>query len=123
VTRGCERGHEPWRLPTKDAAALAAIERANVTRDALERAFARAATAQVLAEEYLARTAVGEPASLAPVIEGVLVENAGQAETYRAGKDGVLRFLIGQMMGRTGGGADPRVVSQLLRDRWLVSSV
>jgi aspartyl-tRNA(Asn)/glutamyl-tRNA(Gln) amidotransferase subunit B len=51
------------------------------------------------------------------VIEPVLIENAGRAEMDRAGKDGVLRFLIGQVMGRTGGGADPKVVSQLLRDR------
>jgi aspartyl-tRNA(Asn)/glutamyl-tRNA(Gln) amidotransferase subunit B len=101
----------------ENAAALAAIVRANVTRDALERAFARAATAQISAEEYLAQTVVGDPAALAPVIEAVLVENAGQAETYRAGKDGVLRFLIGQVMGRTGGRADPKVVSRLLRDR------
>ena len=29
----------------------------------------------------------------------------------------MLRFLIGQVMGRTGGAADPKIVSWLLRDR------
>jgi len=47
----------------------------------------------------------------------VLAANPHQVETYRAGKEGVLGFLVGQVMRETGGKADPKVVNKLLRER------
>jgi aspartyl-tRNA(Asn)/glutamyl-tRNA(Gln) amidotransferase subunit B len=47
----------------------------------------------------------------------VLAANPGQVETYRAGKEGVLGFFVGQVMKETGGKADPKVVNKLLRER------
>jgi aspartyl-tRNA(Asn)/glutamyl-tRNA(Gln) amidotransferase subunit B len=100
-----------------NAAALAAILQANVTREALDDAFATAATARIEAADYLARVAVGDESELVPVIDSVLAANPQQVETYRGGKEGVLGFLVGQVMKETGGKADPKVVNRLLRDR------
>ncbi|EMA46750.1 Asp-tRNA(Asn)/Glu-tRNA(Gln) amidotransferase subunit GatB [Halococcus saccharolyticus] len=43
-------------------------------------------------------------------------ENPGAVEDYHTGEDGALNFLVGQVMGATGGSADPGTVNQLLRD-------
>ena len=36
---------------------------------------------------------------------------------YRAGKEGLLGFFVGQVMRETQGKADPRAVNQLLREK------
>jgi aspartyl-tRNA(Asn)/glutamyl-tRNA(Gln) amidotransferase subunit B len=100
-----------------NAAALAAILGANVTREALDEAFAAAATRAIAADDYLAQAAVGDESELVPVIDAVLAANPDQVETYRGGKEGVLGFFVGQVMRETGGKADPKVVNKLLRER------
>ena len=52
-----------------------------------------------------------------PIIDAVLAANPEQVETYRGGKEGVLGFLVGQVMRETQGKADPKVVNQLLREK------
>ena len=101
----------------ENAAALARIVQANVTREALDEAFAAAADGPIEADDYLARTAVGDEDELAPVLESVIAAHPEQVETYRGGKEGVLGFLVGQVMRETGGKADPRVVNRLLAER------
>ncbi|HZQ90133.1 MAG TPA: Asp-tRNA(Asn)/Glu-tRNA(Gln) amidotransferase subunit GatB [Gaiellaceae bacterium] len=101
----------------ENAAALAAILQANVTREALDRAFAAAADARIDATDYLAEAAVGDEDALVPIVEAVLAANPGQVETYRGGKEGILGFFVGQVMKETGGKADPKVVNRLLRER------
>ncbi|MFL5910257.1 MAG: Asp-tRNA(Asn)/Glu-tRNA(Gln) amidotransferase subunit GatB, partial [Gaiellaceae bacterium] len=101
----------------ENAAALAAILEANVTREALDQAFAAAAEGAIAADDYLAQAAVGDESALAPVIDAVLAANPEQVETYRGGKEGVLGFFVGQVMRETGGKADPKVVNRLVRER------
>jgi aspartyl-tRNA(Asn)/glutamyl-tRNA(Gln) amidotransferase subunit B len=101
----------------ENAAALAQIVQANVTREALDDAFARAATERIEAAPYLAQTAVGDESELAPVIEAVLAANPDQVATYRDGKEGVLGFFVGAVMRETQGKADPKVVNRLLREK------
>jgi aspartyl-tRNA(Asn)/glutamyl-tRNA(Gln) amidotransferase subunit B len=102
---------------TENAAALARIVQANVTREALDEAFAAAADRRIDAEEYLSRAAVADEGALTPVIDSVVAAHPEQAETYRGGKEGVLGFFVGQVMRETGGKADPKVVSALLREK------
>jgi len=101
----------------ENAAALAAVLQANVTREALDDAFAKAAAAPISADDYLAQAAVGDEAELGPIVDAVLAANPGQVETYRGGKEGVLGFFVGQVMKETGGKADPKVVNKLLREK------
>jgi len=51
------------------------------------------------------------------VIDAVIAANPGQVEQYRAGKQGLIGFFVGQVMAQTGGAADPRVVNERLRAR------
>jgi aspartyl-tRNA(Asn)/glutamyl-tRNA(Gln) amidotransferase subunit B len=89
--------NQPDFLP-ENAAALAQILQANVTREALQTAFVTSATAVISADDYLGQTAVSDESALEPVIEAVLAANPQQVETYRGGKEGVLGFLVGQVM-------------------------
>jgi Asp-tRNA(Asn)/Glu-tRNA(Gln) amidotransferase B subunit len=101
----------------ENASALARIVEANVTREALDEAFAAAADGPIEAEDYLSRTTLGDEGALVPIIDAVIAAHPDQAETYRGGKEGVLGFFVGQVMRETQGKADPKVVNQLLREK------
>jgi aspartyl-tRNA(Asn)/glutamyl-tRNA(Gln) amidotransferase subunit B len=100
-----------------NAAALARIVQGNVTREALDEAFGAAADGPIEADDYLARTTLGDEQALAPVVDTVLAAHPEQVETYRRGKEGVLGFLVGQVMRETQGRADPQVVNRLLLEK------
>jgi aspartyl-tRNA(Asn)/glutamyl-tRNA(Gln) amidotransferase subunit B len=101
----------------ENAAALAEIVRANVTREALDEAFAAAARGSIDSAAYLAQTAVSDESELEPVIDAIIAANPGQVETYRGGKEGVLGFFVGAVMRETQGKADPKVVNRLLLEK------
>jgi aspartyl-tRNA(Asn)/glutamyl-tRNA(Gln) amidotransferase subunit B len=101
----------------ENAGALARIVQANVTREALDEAFAEAAKGPIDADGYLSQTALGDESELIPIIEKVIAAHPDQVETYRGGKEGVLGFFVGQVMRETQGKADPKVVSRLLVER------
>jgi aspartyl-tRNA(Asn)/glutamyl-tRNA(Gln) amidotransferase subunit B len=101
----------------ENAAPLARIVQANLTREALDDAFAAAEARPIEAEDYLAQTALGDEDALAPMIDGVIAAHPEQVETYRGGKEGVLGFLVGQVMRETQGRADPKVVNRLLQEK------
>jgi aspartyl-tRNA(Asn)/glutamyl-tRNA(Gln) amidotransferase subunit B len=48
------------------------------------------------------------------VIDEVIAENASEVERYKAGENKLLGFLVGQVMKKTKGKANPAVVNQLL---------
>jgi aspartyl-tRNA(Asn)/glutamyl-tRNA(Gln) amidotransferase subunit B len=101
----------------ENTGALARILEANVTREALDEAFEASAKGPIEAEDYLSQTALGDEAELGPIVDAVIAAHPEQVETYRGGKEGVLGFLIGQVMRETQGKADPKVVSRLLVER------
>jgi aspartyl-tRNA(Asn)/glutamyl-tRNA(Gln) amidotransferase subunit B len=101
----------------ENAPALAQIVQANVTREALDEAFAKAATERIDAKTYLAQTALSDESELGPMIEAIIAANPDQVASYRGGKEGVLGFFVGAVMRETKGKADPQVVNRLLREK------
>jgi len=61
----------------------------------------------------LAKT-TGDDTALKAAIKEVLAEQAKAIEDYRAGKNGALNFLVGQVMKKTRGKADPAELNKLL---------
>ena len=51
------------------------------------------------------------------MIDAIIAANPGQAEQFRGGKEGLLGFFVGQVMKESGGAADPKVVSERLREK------
>ncbi len=66
----------------------------------------------VVEREGLGKTAGDE---VAAAVREAIEDNPGAVEDYHAGEDGALNFLVGQVMGATGGSADPGEVNELLR--------
>jgi aspartyl-tRNA(Asn)/glutamyl-tRNA(Gln) amidotransferase subunit B len=62
-------------------------------------------------------TQVSDEGALGAAIEAVLLASPGQVASYRAGKTGLLGYLVGQVMKATGGKANPAVVNRLLKER------
>ncbi len=68
-------------------------------------------------DHLLEDVSISDTAELEPLIERILAANEAQVATYRAGKEGVLGFFVGQVMKETQGKADPKVVNKLLREK------
>jgi aspartyl-tRNA(Asn)/glutamyl-tRNA(Gln) amidotransferase subunit B len=60
---------------------------------------------------------ISDAATLGPAIDEVMAENPRQVEQYRSGKKTVLGFLVGQVMKKTKGQANPALVNQLLQKK------
>ncbi len=58
---------------------------------------------------------VSDTAELEPLIAQLIADNPKQVEQFRAGKDKVLGFFVGQVMKQTQGKANPQAVNELLR--------
>ena len=105
-------GEDPAAVNVPEMALV--LKTANLTRDALAAATAESTKAGFSAAAYTSQTAVSDESELDPVIERVLAANPDQVATYRGGKEGVLGFLVGQVMKETQGKADPKVVNRVL---------
>jgi aspartyl-tRNA(Asn)/glutamyl-tRNA(Gln) amidotransferase subunit B len=90
---------------------------AEIPRAAFDEALAHSGDEDFSAEPYLAQRAVSDTAELDPIIDAVIAANPGQAEQFRGGKEGLLGYFVGQVMKETGGKADPRVVSDRVREK------
>ncbi len=91
--------------------------RERIPRAAFDEAIASVGDPGFSADPYLAQEAVSDTAELEPVVARILEANPGQVEAYRGGKEGLLGFFVGQVMKETDGKANPRVVSDLLREK------
>src|SRR5207244_4021922 len=60
---------------------------------------------------------ISDEASLAAVVQQVIAEHPGPVGDVRAGKDQAVTFLVGQVMKKTRGRANPGMVNRLIRDR------
>ena len=67
--------------------------------------------------ERLGLAAIGDMEKIGAEIDAVLIEFSDQVAEYRAGKGQLFGFLVGQVMKRTTGRADARLVNEELRRR------
>ncbi|QLH77384.1 Asp-tRNA(Asn)/Glu-tRNA(Gln) amidotransferase subunit GatB [Halosimplex rubrum] len=71
------------------------------------------APGEIVEREDLGKTSGDE---VQGAVEEAIDENPDAVADYRDGDDGAINFLVGQVMGKTGGSADPGDVNQLLRE-------
>jgi aspartyl-tRNA(Asn)/glutamyl-tRNA(Gln) amidotransferase subunit B len=60
---------------------------------------------------------VSDTGALEAVVDEVIAENAEAADKVRAGNLGTIGFLVGQVMKKTRGQANPQIVNELLRSK------
>jgi aspartyl-tRNA(Asn)/glutamyl-tRNA(Gln) amidotransferase subunit B len=58
---------------------------------------------------------ISDEASLAAVIDGIIAANPKQLAEYRAGKDKLFGYFVGQVMKETRGQANPQLLNDLLK--------
>jgi aspartyl-tRNA(Asn)/glutamyl-tRNA(Gln) amidotransferase subunit B len=58
---------------------------------------------------------IDDEAELEKIIKGILEKNQKQVNEYKAGKENVFQFLVGQTMATTGGKANPKIVAEILK--------
>jgi aspartyl-tRNA(Asn)/glutamyl-tRNA(Gln) amidotransferase subunit B len=68
---------------------------------------------EVIAARGLAQVSGSD--ALQPIIDEIIEANPDQVAQFRAGKEKVLGFLVGQVMKSTGGQANPKQVNDLIR--------
>ena len=121
--RGRERHREhrssaqasiPAAVPAKELARLVEA-RERIPRTAFDEAISKLGEPGFSADPYLAQEAVVGRGRARARVARILEANPGQVEAYRGGKDGLLGFFVGQVMKETGGKANPRVVSELVK--------
>lgn len=60
---------------------------------------------------------VSDEGALTKIVEQTIVEYPEQVKQFKAGKEPLMKFLIGMVMKATEGSADPKVVDKLLREK------
>ena len=109
-------GIEPTAVSAAELAKLVEA-RDRIPRAALDEAISKLADDGFSADPYLAQEAVSDIGRARPDRRPILDENPGQVAAYRGGKEGLLGFFVGQVMKETQGKANPRVVSELVREK------
>ena len=109
-------GVDPGAVSAAELATLVGA-RDRIPRTAFDEAISKLADPGFSADPYLAQEAVSDTDELGPIVERLIAENPGQAAAYRNGKEGLLGFFVGQVMKETQGKANPRVVSDLVREK------
>ena len=109
-------GVDPVAVRASELAKLVTARDA-IPRAAFDEAVSKLGEPGFSAESYVAQEAVSDTGELAPIVDRILEENPGQVAAYRGGKEGLLGFFVGQVMKETQGQANPRVVSDLVREK------
>jgi glutaminyl-tRNA synthetase len=60
---------------------------------------------------------ISDAGELTPIVRAVVAANADKAAAYRAGKNGLLGFFVGQVMSKTGGRANPELVRSIVEEQ------
>jgi aspartyl-tRNA(Asn)/glutamyl-tRNA(Gln) amidotransferase subunit B len=76
---------------------------------------AASGTDSFAAIDFISQSSISNTSELEPLIGRILEANPGQVEQYRGGKQGLLGFFVGQVMKESGGKANAKVVSELVR--------
>jgi len=103
------------------AALVALVDAGKISNSAAKEVFAELAPAGPTGDdpaaviERLGLAQVSDTSQIEGWIEEVLEQNSGPAAQYRAGKTQTIGFLVGLVMKRSGGRAEPKVVQTLLR--------
>jgi aspartyl-tRNA(Asn)/glutamyl-tRNA(Gln) amidotransferase subunit B len=58
-----------------------------------------------------------DSSSIEPIVDEVLAKNTAKVEEYKAGKKSLLGMFMGEVMKASGGKADPKVATEILKKK------
>ncbi|MEK6336651.1 MAG: Asp-tRNA(Asn)/Glu-tRNA(Gln) amidotransferase subunit GatB [Acidobacteriota bacterium] len=108
-------------VPATELGALVRlIDEGNISgkqgKDVLVEMFASGKTAAAVVEER-GLVQVSDTAEIDRIVDEVIAASPNQLEQYRAGKETLLGFFVGQVMKASKGKANPKVVNERLREK------
>lgn len=106
--------------PENLAELILLVEKGTVNNQNAKKVFREIFERDVKPEMYVKQQGMGmvaDTGSLEKTVEEVIAENLSVVEEYLSGKEKVFGFLVGQVMKKTRGQADPGTVNTLLRKR------
>jgi aspartyl-tRNA(Asn)/glutamyl-tRNA(Gln) amidotransferase subunit B len=104
--------------PARLASLVALVDAGRISNSAAKEVFAAIRQSGEEPEAAMERLGLGQVSDTSEIerwIDEVLEAHPVQADQFRAGKEAVLGFLAGQVLKRSGGRADPKLVQPLLR--------
>ncbi len=116
-----ETGKEPEDVaftPKHAADLIVAVETGKMNQANAKEVFAKIVEEDVEPLSYMEQhglMSLSDTGALQEAIDEMIAENAAIVEEYRSGKEKVFGFLVGQVMKKTKGKADPGMVNTLLR--------
>jgi len=87
-----------------------------IAKEVFELMWSQGASADAVIESQGLRQ-ITDSAAISRAIEEVMANNPAQLAEYRAGKDKLFGFFVGQVMKATGGKANPAQLNELLRSK------
>ncbi len=87
-----------------------------LAKDVFEQMFDTGRDAAAIVEEKGLKQ-VSDSGEIEAHVDAILAANADKVAEYKAGKDKLLGFFVGQVMKATQGKANPKVVNEVLRDK------
>jgi aspartyl-tRNA(Asn)/glutamyl-tRNA(Gln) amidotransferase subunit B len=87
-----------------------------IAKEVFEAMWAGGSEADAIIEEKGLRQ-ITDTSAIEKAIEEVMVKNPGQLADFRAGKDKLFGFFVGQVMKATGGKANPAQLNELLKKK------
>jgi aspartyl-tRNA(Asn)/glutamyl-tRNA(Gln) amidotransferase subunit B len=87
-----------------------------IAKEVFELMWSQGASADAVIESQGLRQ-ITDSAAITRAIEEVMAKNPAQLAEYRAGKDKLFGFFVGQVMKATGGKANPAQLNELLRTK------
>ena len=104
--------------PEKLASIIQLVESGGINtstgRDLVRKVEEQRETPEVIVEkEGLAQ--LTDSSAIEAICKEIIEANPAQVEEYQSGKMGVIGWLIGQVMAKTGGKADPQAVREILQ--------
>ncbi|MCH8183135.1 MAG: Asp-tRNA(Asn)/Glu-tRNA(Gln) amidotransferase subunit GatB [Proteobacteria bacterium] len=87
-----------------------------IAKDVFEEMFATGKVAAEIVEEKGLKQ-VTDTGAIESVIDEVLDENTGKVAEYKDGKEKLFGFFVGQVMKKSGGKANPKIVNEILRGK------
>jgi aspartyl-tRNA(Asn)/glutamyl-tRNA(Gln) amidotransferase subunit B len=88
----------------------------NIAKEVFDAMWATGQMAAVVVEEK-SLVQITDTSAIESVVEEVLAAHPQEVEQYRSGKTKLMGFFVGQVMQRTKGKANPKIVNQLIRDK------
>ena len=113
LTIGATRVSAPALAALLDRLAAGTIS-GKIAKEVFEAAWNGEGTVDAIIEKH-GLTQISDAASIDKLVADVIAANPAQAEQFRAGKEQVLGFLVGQVMKASRGKANPQQVNEALR--------